>query len=232
MNVICLGLSHHTAHVELREKFAFPEADITNAISRLGTMDGIREMVIVSTCNRVELYVAVEDATRGFQSIERFLADRCGIHEHDGGIFYRHHSPQSVRHLFRVVSGLESMVLGETEILGQVKKAYSLASENGGTSRHLNKLFQRAFRVAKEVALEDEHHARARLGGRGGGRSLGENIWSASGVRRHDSRRGADERADRACAFYARRAQHFRREPFLRPRRRARIPNGRQSDSL
>jgi glutamyl-tRNA reductase len=151
MNVICLGLSHHTAHVELREKFAFPEADITNAISRLGTMDGIREMVIVSTCNRVELYSAVEDATRGFQSIERFLAERCGIHEHDGGIFYRHHSPQSVRHLFRVVSGLESMVLGETEILGQVKKAYSIASENGGTSRHLNKLFQRAFRVAKEV---------------------------------------------------------------------------------
>ncbi len=151
MNVICLGLSHHTASVELREQFAVADADLADAAHQLGAMEGINESVIISTCNRVELFAATDDAALGFDSLGRFLTARANEHHYDAHIFHRHDSPQSVRHLFRVVSGLESMVLGETEILGQVKRAYAAASTNGKTSRHLNKLFQRAFNVAKEV---------------------------------------------------------------------------------
>src|SRR5580692_5636305 len=131
MNVICLGLSHRTASVELREKFAVADADLADAANQLGGMQGISESVILSTCNRVELFAATDDAPQGFESLNRFLVTRANEHHYDPHIFYRHDSPQSIRHLFRVVSGLESMVLGETEILGQVKKAYAAASANG-----------------------------------------------------------------------------------------------------
>ncbi len=151
MNVICLGLSHHTASVELREKFAVADADLADAANQLGGMQGISESVILSTCNRVELFAATDDSSLGFESLNRFLTMRANEHHYDSHIFYQHDSPQSIRHLFRVVSGLESMVLGETEILGQVKKAYAAAAGNAKTARHLNKLFQRAFNVAKEV---------------------------------------------------------------------------------
>lgn len=151
MNVICLGLSHLTASVELREKFAVADADLALAASRLGAMDGISESVVISTCNRVELYAASDDAALGFESLHRFLGEQAQAHHYDPQIFYQYDSPHSIRHLFRVVSGLDSMVLGETEILGQVKKAYSTAFGIGATARHLNKLYQRAFNVAKEV---------------------------------------------------------------------------------
>lgn len=154
MNIICLGLSHHTASVELREKFAVADADLTQAAERLGSMEGIRESVIVSTCNRMELYAATNDVRLGFEALDRFLGRRASEHHYDPNVFYQYDTPQSIRHLFRVVSGLDSMVLGETEILGQVKKAYSAASANGRTARHLNKLFQRAFNVAKEVRTQ------------------------------------------------------------------------------
>lgn len=151
MKVICLGLSHQTASVELREKFAVADGDLEEAAHQLGAMEGIAESVIVSTCNRVELFAATDDSAQGFESLNRFLGARAEAHHYDPHIFYQYDSPQSIRHLFRVVSGLESMVLGETEILGQVKRAYGAASANGQTARHLNKLFQRAFNVAKEV---------------------------------------------------------------------------------
>lgn len=151
MNIICLGISHSTAGVQLREKFAVADTDLVSAGKMLCEMDGICESVIVCTCNRVELYAATDDSSLGFESLNRFICQRANEHSYDSNVFYHHDSPSSLRHLFRVVSGLESMVLGETEILGQVKKAYSVASLNGGTAKHLNKLFQRAFNVAKEV---------------------------------------------------------------------------------
>jgi len=149
MHILCLGLSHHTAPIELRERFAIPDGQLAGAVSELARMPGVREAAIVSTCNRVEFYVAAEEAGRGFSALDEFVTAR--LTASPGEEFFRHSSAASMRHLFRVVSGIESMVLGETEILGQVKKAYQAAQEAGATGRHLNKLFQRAFNVAKEV---------------------------------------------------------------------------------
>ena len=149
MEVLCFGLSHHTAPVELRERFAIPDGHLAETALRLARAPGLAEAVIVSTCNRVEFYVAADSAAHGFAGIDQLVSEKAS--GCDGAAFFRHPAPQSIRHLFSVVAGLESMVLGETEILGQVKKAYQAAQEGGATGRHLNKLFQRAFNVAKEV---------------------------------------------------------------------------------
>lgn len=149
MEIVCLGLSHHTAPVELREKFAMSDQDLAVAAAELAHRDHLGEAVIVSTCNRVEYYAATDDARYGLEALTRYVIERAG--DAGGDAFFRHPSRRSVQHLFRVVSGLDSMVLGETEILGQVKKAYQAAQGSGATGRHLNKLFQRAFNVAKEV---------------------------------------------------------------------------------
>jgi glutamyl-tRNA reductase len=151
MDVFCLGLSHQTADVATRERFAFAEHEIAACSLELRSRPDLGEALILSTCNRVELYAATPDPAAGIAAAEAFLGARAPIEPADRQFLYTRNGPAAVRHLFRVVSGLESMILGETEILGQVKKAYSLAAESGATSRLLNKLFQRAFNVAKEV---------------------------------------------------------------------------------
>jgi glutamyl-tRNA reductase len=152
MEIVCLGLSHHTAPVELREKFAIPDAHVAEAAVELARQPGLGEAVIISTCNRVEFYVAAEDAAQAFASVAQFVEGKIAAPE--GEAFFQHPTQRSIRHLFSVVSGLDSMVLGETEILGQVKKAYLAAQAAGATGKHLNKLFQRAFNVAKEVRTQ------------------------------------------------------------------------------
>ena len=149
MEIVCLGLSHKTAPIEVREKFAIGDSHLGEVAAQLAKAEGLREAVVVSTCNRVEYYVAAEDAPRAMRAIEGFAEERAA--HGMGGSFFRLRGADGIRHLFRVVSGLDSMVLGETEILGQVKKAYQAAQEGGATARCLNKMFQRAFNVAKEV---------------------------------------------------------------------------------
>ncbi|MEA3186336.1 MAG: glutamyl-tRNA reductase [Chthoniobacter sp.] len=151
MDVLCFGLSHQTAGVALRERFAIAEHELGEAARRLGTMEGVAEAVIVSTCNRVEFYAASKEPSLAFSALRQFVSERSASDMAEVAAFYQSSTGSCARHLFRVVCGLESMVLGETEILGQVKKAYSAATSHGSTARHLNKLFQRAFRVAKEV---------------------------------------------------------------------------------
>ncbi len=150
MEILCFGLSHQTAPVGLREKFAIPEGQLAEVVTQLSKSPGICEAVIVSTCNRVEIYVAAEHVTDGLASVKSFFSELSGLSVASDAFFTKP-TVQSMRHLFRVVSGLESMVLGETEILGQVKKAYQSAQTAGTTGRYLNKLFQKAFNVAKEV---------------------------------------------------------------------------------
>ncbi len=154
MNIVCFGLSHQTAEVDVRERFAFADKELPAALRRLQALDGVREALILSTCNRVEHYAVVDDGAgperRAHDLFLRYCEAEGHAHPH-ADAFYHHDAPRSVEHLFRVACGLESMVIGETEILGQVKRAYLLAAGAGTTSRMLNKLFQRAFQVAKQV---------------------------------------------------------------------------------
>ncbi|MBE2204253.1 MAG: glutamyl-tRNA reductase [Chthoniobacterales bacterium] len=153
MNIVCAGINHRSATVDIREKFAVGPQELQRALSRIRDIDGLAGAVIVSTCNRVEYYTASVCPIRVLDGLRGYLKERSG--EMDAPL-YTHDSPSSVRHLFRVASGLDSMVLGETEILGQLKQAYASATACGATTRHLNKLFQHAFRVAKHVRSETQ----------------------------------------------------------------------------
>ena len=152
MPILVLGLSHHTAPVALRERFAFAEARVPEVLQQLRESGLADEALILSTCNRVEIYAATRLGPKeAFPGLLEFLK-RC--HEYRDPLtdeIYKLAEPQSVEHLFRVASGLDSMVLGETEILGQLKKAYDLALRHGHTGGALNKAFQRAFHVAKHL---------------------------------------------------------------------------------
>ena len=155
MPVVVVGLSHRTAPVEIRERLAFPEAGVPPALEQLRASGLASEAVIVSTCNRVEIYAATEqDPAAAEAALRQFLLDFHGFREPLRDEIYTHAEPRSLEHLFRVVSGLDSMVLGETEIAGQVKKAYDLALQSRATGRRLNKAFQRAFNVAKQIRTE------------------------------------------------------------------------------
>lgn len=148
MKIACIGVSHQTASVESRERFAIDAHQTTAALREALKVPSVCEVVALSTCNRVEWYVVSSDL--GFDPRE-VMQTRSPISELDLEHVYQHDFEETVRHLFRVVSGLDSMVLGETEILGQVKKAYAIAAESQTTSIWLNKLFQKSFSVAKHV---------------------------------------------------------------------------------
>jgi glutamyl-tRNA reductase len=152
MNVIVIGLSHHTSPVELRERFAFPDAEIPEALAQLKKAGLADEAVILSTCNRVEIYAATPlDPAHAFAELKQFLKSARAVEDVVGDEIYTLAEPQSLRHLFKVASGMDSMVLGETEILGQIKDAYELAHTHKHTGARLNKAFQRAFHVAKHI---------------------------------------------------------------------------------
>jgi glutamyl-tRNA reductase len=147
VNILCAGINHHIAPVEVRERFSVQQHEVVDVLKQIREIDGLSEAVVVSTCNRVEFYTAGICPARSLEGLRGLLTARAGVE----APLYHHDTPTSVRHLFRVASGLDSMVLGETEILGQVKQAYAAATEAGSTSRLLNRLFQSAFRVAKAV---------------------------------------------------------------------------------
>ncbi len=152
MGVVVLGLSHHTSPVEMRERFAIAEGALPEALEQLNAKEGIDEAVILSTCNRVELYVASSLSVRKTGDLlEQFLLDYHGSEGSIQNTVYTIGEPQSIEHLFKVAAGLDSMVLGETEILGQLKRAYQLAHKQKQTGSRLNKAFQRAFNVAKQL---------------------------------------------------------------------------------
>ena len=152
MPLVVLGLSHHSSPVTVRERFAFEEARVPSALQSLRDSGVADEAVILSTCNRVEIYVYTQrEAPAAFTALREFLVTCHDYRDALTDELYTLSEPQSVHHLFRVASGLDSMVLGETEILGQLKKAYDLALQNGHTGCRLNKAFQRAFNVAKHI---------------------------------------------------------------------------------
>lgn len=153
MAVALTGLSHKTCPVELRERLAFAADQLPEALHRLRRLLGEGGCVIISTCNRVEIYVRADDApARMHTLIRRFLAEQHQAPEEDFlPHLYELADRDAVAHLFRVASGLDSMVVGESEILGQVHDAYLMAHAESATDKVVSALFQRAFKVAKEV---------------------------------------------------------------------------------
>jgi glutamyl-tRNA reductase len=155
MAIFVVGLSHHSCPVEVRERYAFPESRLPEALTALRQSGTADEAVILSTCNRVEIYVSSSlEPKSAFASVREFLGRAHNCPEPQPSEAYSLSEPNSVHHLFKVASGLDSMVLGETEILGQLKKAYDFALQHGATGSRLNKAFQRAFNVAKQIRTE------------------------------------------------------------------------------
>jgi glutamyl-tRNA reductase len=141
--------------VSLRERFAFAEARVPGTLEQLRASGLVDEAVILSTCNRVELYASTnDDSKKAFEELVEFLRHVHDYHDPLTDELYKLAEPHSVEHLFQVACGLDSMVLGETEILGQLKKAYDLALRHDHTGPRLNKAFQRAFNVAKQLRTQ------------------------------------------------------------------------------
>lgn len=152
MDIVLAGLSFKTAPLELREQLATPLDQIGPRLQRLLSVPNVAEAVLVSTCNRVELCVATTDVEQGTRAVHDFL--QRSSPSHLGPHLYTHVGALAVTHLFRVTCSLDSMVVGEPQILGQVKDAFTAASSAGTTGPILEKFFQRAFQVAKRVRTE------------------------------------------------------------------------------
>jgi glutamyl-tRNA reductase len=154
MKVLLTGLSHHTAPVEVREKLAIPEAELPEALRQLREEAGAQEALILSTCNRVELAVTAGEADAAARLTE-FLARRKRVDPAWlSPYLYRHEDRDAIRHLFRVASSLDSMIIGEPQILGQLKAAWAAARGEGCVNGFLDAVLTRAFAVAKRVRSE------------------------------------------------------------------------------
>ena len=156
MNIVLVGLSHKTAPLATRERLAFGESQLVDALSRLVDQKTVDEGLIVSTCNRVELIASTPaGAERGLECLADFLRDFHHLTPDAlNGHLYKHADTGAIKHLFRVASSLDSMVVGESQILGQVKDAYQQAINAGTIGRVLSQLMHRALSVAKRIRTE------------------------------------------------------------------------------
>jgi glutamyl-tRNA reductase len=155
MKLLITGVSHKTAPVEIRECLAFAEATLPAALADLKARPGVTEAVILSTCNRVEITVTTEDRSDPRAIVEAFLSDLKSVNAASiGPHIYRHEGREAIHHLFRVAASLDSMVVGEPQILGQLKAAYATAKSSGAICGWLDSLLSRSFSVAKRVRSE------------------------------------------------------------------------------
>ena len=150
MPLLATGISHHTATLETREKIAIARTDYAMRVEELRELDGIEEVVVVSTCNRTEIYSIGPKESR--DQVRQWLQTKGGLSdsEMDRHCYVRERE-QAVRHLFRVAGGLESLVLGESQIVGQLKESWQMAQEAGGVGKVLDRLFQHAFATGKTI---------------------------------------------------------------------------------
>ena len=162
MKLWLTGLNHRTAPVGVRERLAFNESDVPRALEALRATPGVTEAMILSTCNRVEVAVTTDDSCAASDAVAAFLCrerglDRSWLEPH----LYGYSDQEAVRHLFRVAASLDSMVVGEPQILGQLKTAYALAKDTGSVNGILDTIVTRAFSVAKRVRTETDIGASA-----------------------------------------------------------------------
>lgn len=162
LDIIVIGLNHKTAPIEVREKLSFNEHQLREGLGHLKCYPGVQEGLILSTCNRVEVYAVVQHANEGFPQIEQFLLNHGSRREDSISpekireCFYMHSGQDAIRHAFRVSTSLDSMMIGEPQILGQVKESFEAALHQQSTGVVLNKVFKKAISVAKRVRTETQ----------------------------------------------------------------------------
>ena len=155
MSILVIGVNHHSGPLSVLERVALPVDQLPKAVSGLAGRDNVREVVVLSTCNRTEIYAVAEKFHGAYADIRDFLCDLGNIapddlHPH----LYSEHDDAAVRHLFEVAAGLDSAVVGETEILGQLRQAWEIAQREGGARTTLNLLFRHAIGVGKRARTE------------------------------------------------------------------------------
>ncbi len=147
-----LGLNHNTAPLEIREQVVFANDELSQALVRLKELEGVDEIVLLSTCNRTEFYVVTNDSGR--DRLRSWLEDERNLDRALGDTLFSLQDDDAIRHIFRVACGLDSMVLGEPQILGQLKDAYRAAEQAGTVGKQLSRFFQHTFSVAKKVRTD------------------------------------------------------------------------------
>ena len=155
MSILLLGVNHRTGPLSMLERVSIAEAELGKAVEGLVGRDNVREAVVISTCNRTEVYAVTERFHGAYADIRDFFCDRGhlgpdDLHEH----LYSQHDDEAVRHLFAVAAGLDSAVIGESEILGQLRQGWEIAQQSGGTRSTLNLLFRHAIEAGKRARTE------------------------------------------------------------------------------
>ena len=155
MELIVIGLNHRTAPIDLRERLGFQEAKLVEALGQANALPSLKENMILSTCNRVEIYAATREIEKAIFDLREFLSQyhRLPLKEFEKSL-YSYAGEEAVKHIFRVASSLDSMVVGEPQILGQIKDAYDIATQAKTSGLVLHRLLHRAFHVAKRVRTE------------------------------------------------------------------------------
>src|ERR687896_2079470 len=152
MSLLAVGVSHRTAPVALLEQFAMGPDERVKALHELVGSDHVTEALVLATCNRIEVFAEVERFHGGVTDVSRVLARQAGATVEELSPYVTvHYEDQAVAHLFAVAAGLDSMVVGETQVLGQLRAAYAAADEAGTVGRALHELAQQALRVGKRV---------------------------------------------------------------------------------
>jgi glutamyl-tRNA reductase len=160
MTILALGINHNTAPVELRERVAFAPEQMVSALRQLLKSAQLHDVVILSTCNRTEIYCSGNQANT--EVVLSWLSSFHNVDKHQLNDFiYQHHELDACKHIMRVACGLDSLVLGEPQILGQIKQAFSLAKNSGAISSLFERLFQHSFSVAKQVRTDTDIGANA-----------------------------------------------------------------------
>ncbi|GAB3706791.1 glutamyl-tRNA reductase [Amycolatopsis oliviviridis] len=155
MSVLAVGLSHRSAELNTLERVAVPATEVTKVLHELQQAEHVSEAILVSTCNRIEVYAVVETFHGGLNDVSDVLARQAGMQPADlYDSLYVHYAGAAIEHLFSVTSGLDSMVVGETQILGQIRASYATAREAGTVGRTMHELIQTTLRVGKRVHTE------------------------------------------------------------------------------
>lgn len=156
-SVLVLGVNHKTAPISLLERLAINDERLPKALHELGSAEHVLEGVILSTCNRIEVYAVASKFHGGAQDVRNFLAEFCHVAPEDFvDSLYTYHDDGAIKHLFRVAAGVDSMVVGESEILGQVRRSFQTATDEGMVQRILGAAFRQALRVGKRARSETE----------------------------------------------------------------------------